>query len=90
MVFTLTESLSVLLKWASTFPNLEAQCRYELTLHALFCQAAQAQRLIRAAILFTSDGFPHPMFRVNLLERQIRFCVVIGCCLPDAEEIANA
>jgi len=43
-------------------------------------------------ILFTLDSFPLPVFRsrANLVERQIQICVVIGCRLPDAEEIVHA
>ena len=55
--------LSAPLKWALTSTNPAAQCCYELTLHALFIQAAQAQWPIIAAILFTSVSFLLPVFR---------------------------
>ena len=65
---------------------------HEPTLHALFFQAAQVRRRIRAAILFTSVRLPLPVLRsrVNLVEQQFRICIAIGRRLPDAEEIAHA
>ena len=91
-VAQLSASLSVPLKWASTWANPAAQCRYGPALHALFFQAAQTRWPIRVAILFTSDRFPLPGFRsrTDLVERQIRIRVVNGCRLPDAEEIVHA
>jgi len=88
----LSASLSVPLKWASTSVNPVAQCRYEPTLHALFFQAALAQCPIRVAVLFTSGRFLLLVFRsrVNLVERQIGICIVIGCRLPDGAEITHA
>jgi len=85
-------TLSLPLKWASTSANSEAQCRYDPTLHALFFQVAQALWPIRAATLFTPVRFPLPVFKsgANLVEQQFWICIVIGCRLPDAEEIALA
>jgi len=79
-------------QWASTSAKSAPQCRCEPALHALFFQAAQTRWPIRAAILFTLVRFPLPVFRsrANLVERQFRICVVIGCRLPDAGEIAHA
>jgi len=91
-VFARAAPMSVLLKWPLTSANPAAQCRYEVTLHALFFSAAWAQWLIRAAILFTLVRFLLPVIRsrANFVERQFRICVVIGCHIPDAEEIARA
>jgi len=74
------------------FRQFSAQCPYDPVLCALFFQAVKAQWPIRAVILFTSVKFPLPVFksRANLVEQQFRICVVIGCRLPDAEEIAHA
>jgi len=78
--------------WASTSASPAVQCRYEPTLYALFFQAVQAQCPIRAAILFTLERFLCLVSRsrANLAERQIRICIVIGCRVPNAEEIAHA
>jgi len=42
-VLTQVAPQSAPLKWALTSANTAAQCRYELTLHALFFKVAQAQ-----------------------------------------------
>jgi len=80
--------LFVSLKRLSTSANPAAQCCYEPTLHALFFQPVQAQRPIRVTCNFiSSDRFPHTVLRsrANLVEQQIRNCVVIGCRFPEAE-----